>query len=102
MPQYSKANWKMLRDDFDRFGKTLIATADNLSIQHIWDEFEHTYNDLVNKHIPKKLIKCDKDLPYITKDIKQLVKNRDKAFIKSYSKKVLTRARYQDSGKLLM
>ena len=51
------------------------------NIDHLWETFKNNVIDIMNKHIPTKMINNSKKrLPWINKNIKSLIRKRNKLF----------------------
>ena len=51
------------------------------NIDHLWETFKNNVIDIMNEHIPTKMINNSKKrLPWINKNIKALIRKRNKLF----------------------
>ena len=83
---YKRADWEGLRDHMSKFCNTFITlnatTNDDASTNQLWDSFKTELNASINKYIPSKVVKRRNGLPYVNKEIKHLMKKRDKLHAK--------------------
>ena len=78
---YNKADWVGLRKHINDFSESFVST--NLlhpgkSVNQLWDSFKLELEKSINKYIPFKSAKRRNGLPYMTTEIKRLMKKRDK------------------------
>jgi len=78
-PFYKKADWEGLRQHMANFTESFLATdGSDLTADDLWQCFRVELNTASGKFIPHKLAKSRNGLPYLTKDIKRLMRKRDK------------------------
>ncbi|XP_069114588.1 uncharacterized protein [Argopecten irradians] len=85
IPLYGKANWDNIRNDLTHIN-TKLDEPTNQTIDDLWNLFKNTLNDSVDKNIPKKHITYKSKLPWITKPIRQLMKNCKKLHVQNKNK----------------
>ena len=81
---YRRADWDALRKDMnDLLEKT--AADDNKSADELWLEFKETLLASMKRNIPQKRARNRDSYPWITKEIRKLIRKRDN-FSKMYKK----------------
>ena len=77
---FNKANWDTIKSAFSEYTVTFMATNFK-DVQQKWNSFESKVIELIENHIPSKLYSGSKPTPkpWITKEIKKLIDNRDSA-----------------------
>ena len=65
--------------------KTLYSTIKQMAqlemnVNNLWNTFNDQLQTSIQKHIPHKLTKPKDKLPWITKEIKQMIKKRDRFY----------------------
>ena len=76
---YKKADWEGLRQHMANFTESFLVTDDSdLTADDLWQCFRVELNTASVKFISHKLAKSRNGLPYLTKDIKRLMRKRDK------------------------
>ena len=56
--------------------KVVVGT----DVNQLWDTFTDTLQESINNHIPQKIAKAKDKFPWITKEIKQMIKRRDRMY----------------------
>ena len=51
-----------------------------MNVEQLWSKFKISIVQVVNKHIPYKLSKKRSGLPWISQNIRKLIKKRDKLY----------------------
>ena len=79
VPLYKKADWEGLRQHMASFTESFLASDNSdLTADGLWCKFCVELNAATKKFIPHKLTKSRNGLPYLTKDLKRLMRKRDK------------------------
>ena len=78
---YRRSNWEDFKTDLSVFGKTFI-NSDQTDPNYAWNMFKIELNRLSSLHIPTKMCKSRRDLPWITPQIIRLIRKRDKMYTK--------------------
>ena len=81
IPLYKKARWDSMKTDMS----ILLATIQHkvvvgTDVNQLWDTFTDTLQERINNHIPQKIAKAKDKFPWITKEIKQMIKRRDRMY----------------------
>ncbi len=79
---YNKANWNSLRVEMESAATAIREMESTHTVQEMWMLFKITMLDAIDKHIPSKMCKKKDSLPYINKDIRRMVRKRDKVYDK--------------------
>ncbi len=77
---YSKAKWENIREELEEIGTKIKEESNTKSANHLWNMFKDTILDAIKKHIPMKTCKAKESLPYMTTEIKKLIRRRDRAY----------------------
>ena len=81
IPLYKKARWDSMKTDMS----ILLATIQHkvvvgTDVNQLWDTFTDTLQESIINHIPQKIAKAKDKFPWITKEIKHMIKRRDKMY----------------------
>ena len=80
---YKKADYDSINREVEAFSDTFIEkNKNNNDIDTIWNEFKTFVKDQVNKYIPKFTIKHNTGYPWITSDLRKVMRKRDRAYSK--------------------
>ncbi len=71
---YSKANWDNMAQELEEVSKEIQEQAETSTVSQLWTKFKNAIMDAISRHIPKKTCKSKEQLPYITPEIKKLMK----------------------------
>ena len=78
---YKKANWPAMKQTFIQESLELQKQFSlNCTAEDMWQHFKSTYDNTVKLNIPTKNLKEKISHPWITLEIKKLMKKRDKKF----------------------
>jgi hypothetical protein len=90
IPLYKKANWEGLRKHMSDFQKTWTREyTDSQSTNTLWESFKTSLQEGIKQNIPHKTAKAKDGNPWITREIKRLIRKRDKL----YTRKKTTKTR---------
>ena len=99
IPLYKKAEWDSIRSDLSLLLETIqnkvLVGAD---VNQLWDTFTNNLQESINNHVPQKIAKSKDKFPWITKEIKQMIRRRDRMYKRK--KKIQPSGRYQQVKKL--
>jgi hypothetical protein len=84
IPLYKKAQWDELRDHMTTVGERIQDQATTASANTLWDHFCAGLHDGVKKFIPHKTCKNKDGLPWMTPQIKTMIKKKNRL---SYKKR---------------
>ena len=79
IPLYRKADWELLSDHIKNI-EIKILNSPNSSVEYIWNIFKNELENGVNKCIPHKTASTKAKLPWITPEIKHLMRRRDRVY----------------------
>ena len=72
---YKKANWPAMRQTFIQESLELQKQFSlNCNAEDMWQHFKSTYDETIKLHIPTKILKQKISHPWITLEIKKLMK----------------------------
>ncbi|CAG2220727.1 unnamed protein product [Mytilus edulis] len=100
---YKKANTEQIKEKINNIHLNDITNLENLTMDELWDNFKTKVLKTMEESIPTKMINNTKQkLPWINKEIKSLIRKRNKLFKKmktdSHSK---INKQYRETKKLL-
>ena len=64
------------------FASDFMTNYENLDVEQLWNSFKSAINQGISKFVPIKRFEVKKSLPWITQEIKRLMRKRDKLFHK--------------------
>ena len=82
---YKHADWDGLHAHMAKFCDTVIQSSNNdqnISANQLWNLFKTELNDSIDKFIRSKVVKRRTGFPYVDKEIKHLIRKRDKLHLK--------------------
>ena len=77
---YRRADWEKIKDEMSQLEKdieNMIASGIE-NIDEVWEKFKNTLLESMEKHIPKKNTRPRDSYPWITHEIKKMIKKRDR------------------------
>jgi hypothetical protein len=78
---YRKAKWDSMKEDVSNLHRKIQQESTNgTDINNLWNIFKGGLEASVNKHIPHKVCKRKDKLPWITQELKSLIRKRDRAY----------------------
>ena len=81
IPLYKKARWDSMKTDMSILLTTIQhKVVVGTDVTQLWDIFTDTLQESINNHIPQKIAKAKDKFPWITKEIKQMIKRRDRMY----------------------
>ena len=83
---FKKADWPALKLKLKQFQESFIKSSPGKSVEVLWHDFTSTLNKLCEECIPSKHILGKSSLPWITQEIKHLIKKSDSLYTQ-YKKK---------------
>ena len=80
VPQYKRVDWAEYKKDARKISNDVLeAAAQGKDASSLWETFMNGLKSASKKHIPQKLVKDRHGLPWISTDVKRLMRKRDKA-----------------------
>ena len=80
VPLYRKADWDGFRKYISNFASDFMTNYENLDVEQLWNSFKSAKNQGISKFVHIKRFGVKKSLPWITQEIKLLMRKRDKLF----------------------
>ncbi len=78
---YMRSNWGDFKTDLSEFGNTFI-NVDHTDPNSAWKMFNIELKKFISLHIPTKMCKSRRDIPWITPHILRIIRKRDKMYTK--------------------
>ena len=82
VPLFRKANWTDFRSFMAEKKTEILNNLQQQSVEEIWKTFKTALQNGISKYVPIKKIGTKKSLPWITQEIKRLVRKRDSLYQK--------------------
>ncbi|XP_071171114.1 uncharacterized protein [Mytilus edulis] len=79
---YKKANWENIKKDLILIYDHLKANKTNMTIDDLWTTFKTKTTETINKNIPTKVIGKKSKLPWVNRDLKRLIRKKNKLYKK--------------------
>ena len=76
----NKADWPTLKAKLKHFQQSFLANHLGKTVEELWTDFTNTLDKLSEECIPSKLIRGKSSLPWITQEIKRLIRKRDRLY----------------------
>ena len=77
---FRKADWPKLKSKMKVYQQTFMSTHFGKTAEELWTDFTTTLDKLSQECIPTKLIRGKSSLPWITQEIKRLIRKRDSLY----------------------
>ena len=87
IPLYKKADWDSIRQHLENTYNIMRDRAENMSTQDLWTMFKEALLQGVKDHIPHRHTKGKDQLPWITVQIRRMMKKRDRLWRQYRDKK---------------
>ena len=79
--KYAKANWEALKSDLDSAAKEIEDGSKlNLDIDSLWNKFKSSLLTSLEKNVPSFMLKPKSRLPWLSANIRKLLKKKQKLF----------------------
>ena len=79
---FSKADWPKLKSKMKVYQQSFISNHLGKTVEELWTDFTTTLDKFSQECIPSKLIRGKSSLPWITQEIKRLIRKRDGLYSK--------------------
>ena len=79
---FSRADWPTLKAKMKLYKQSFLSNHYGQTVEQHWTDFTTTLDKLVQECIPAKLIRGKSSLPWITQEIKRLIRKRDSLYRK--------------------
>ena len=84
IPLYKKVNWENIKEDLKTIQNTVNTMKEmHHSINSIWDHFQTSLEESIKRNVPIKNTRKKDGCPWITSDIKRLIRKRDRWYKRS-------------------
>ncbi len=83
IPLYRKADWDSFADDMSKVQEDIKSKSNTHSVNDLYNIFTDAAEKGLKKHIPHKIAKQKDGLPWITPQIKRLMRKRDRLYKKT-------------------
>ena len=80
VPLYRKADRDGFRKYISNFVSDFMTNYENLDVEQLWNSCKSAINQDISKFVPIKRFGVKKSFPWITQEIKRLMRKRDKLF----------------------
>ena len=77
---FNKADWPTLKAKLKHFQQSFLANHLSKTVDELWTDFTNTLDKLSEECIPSKLIRGKSSLPWITQEMKRLIRKRDRLY----------------------
>ena len=77
---FRKADWQTLKHKIKQYQESFLLDSLGKSVEELWNDFTNTLNKLCEECIPSKLIRGKSSLPWITQEIKRMIRKRDSLY----------------------
>ena len=79
---YKKANWDGMKQALEVYHQDMLESGkySSLNAVQLCDDLHSTLTSLTNKFIPSKLSSTRDNLPWVNQKLKQIARQRDRAF----------------------
>ena len=79
---FGKADWPTLKAKMKLYQESFLSDHLGKTVEELWTDFTTTLDKLTRECIPSKLIRGKSSLPWITQEIKRLIRKRDSLYAK--------------------
>ncbi|XP_060578328.1 uncharacterized protein LOC132735405, partial [Ruditapes philippinarum] len=73
---YRKADWRKIKDRVLSFQHEFLRNMHNNTVDVNWNNFKQILLESMEQYIPKKTVKGKSDIPWLSKNIKRLIKKK--------------------------
>ena len=79
---FAKADWTTLKAKMKSYQQSFLINHFGKTVEELWTDFAKTLDKLSQECIPSKIIRGKSSLPWITQEIKRLIRKRDSLYTK--------------------
>ncbi|MCG8048091.1 MAG: hypothetical protein JAY66_20795 [Candidatus Thiodiazotropha taylori] len=79
---YSKADWEGLENHLLSFQESFLASCEGKSVNLLWEQFRDALQVGIEKYVPQRTVSTKPSLPWVTQEIKRLMRKRDSLYDK--------------------
>ena len=80
VPLFKKANWTDFRTYMNKKKDEILANLQQQSVEVIWSALKNALQTGISKYVPIKKFGTKRSLPWITQEIKRLIRKRDSLY----------------------
>jgi hypothetical protein len=78
IPLYRRANWENMKDDLNKLHEDIKMKDQKSNVNAMWTHFQTKLEKSIDVNVPKKIARKKDGSPWITPDIKRLIRKRDR------------------------
>ena len=87
--QYKKADWDKIRTELKTFQEHYFCKQTiHTTTEEKWLLIKTKIQEIIDKHVPSKTLRQKQDIPWLTPEIKRLIRKRDRIYKKLKSTRV--------------
>ena len=79
---YRKADCEGFKTYVEQVKEDFLVNASSKSVEELWSSFKSSINEGLKKFVPCKKIAVKRSLPWVTREIKRLIRKRDSLYKK--------------------
>ena len=79
---FKKADWEGLENHMLLFQKSFLVSHEGKSVNLLWEEFKGALQSGIKKHVPQRTMSTKPSLPWMTQEIKRVIRKRDSLYDK--------------------
>jgi hypothetical protein len=81
---YNRADWNKVKEDLLAYQQEYLSSnPSSRSVEQNWNDFKANTQSIIEQHIPTKLVGSRYHLPYITTEIKRLIRRKARLYNKA-------------------
>ena len=82
VPIYKKANWTKMREDMTKTDETIkeMTKDETTTTETLYSTFEQSIKLSMKENIPEKMLKKKEEYPWITQEIRNMIRRRDRLY----------------------
>ena len=77
---FANADWVKLKSIMKAFQERFLSSYAGKSVKELWTSFADALEDAMQECIPTKLLSCKRSFPWVTQEIKRLIRKRDRLY----------------------
>eukprot|EP00745_Piridium_sociabile_P041733 TRINITY_DN82982_c0_g1_i5.p1 TRINITY_DN82982_c0_g1~~TRINITY_DN82982_c0_g1_i5.p1 ORF type:complete len:1008 (+),score=211.04 TRINITY_DN82982_c0_g1_i5:126-3026(+) len=82
IPLYQKAEWDSMRSDMNNLQTKVLEADTDTPVEELWSTFKDGLHSSIKDNIPHKLSKSKPKPPWLTAELRHLIRKRDKVYKK--------------------
>ena len=80
IPVYRRADWTNFADHLEKIGEDISRTAGDTPVSNLWKKLKDGIAEGVQRYIPHKNTRKLDSLPFVTPEIRKLIRKRDRMY----------------------